>query len=219
MSFLSKLFGVDKAKSAIKKASKKSQASLQSGYDDVAGMYDPYVQGGQQAYGTLQNLVGMGGPGMQGVANDAWRQTPGYQAGMDAGIGAIDRSAVGRAGGNVLRDLYKYGSDYEDQRFGQHYNRMAGIADQGFNATGAVAGARTGMAQGQAGIQQNTGNQMANASLAGGSMLMGGLNSLAGLAGYGMGGGFGGGGFGVPTSAQQKLQPMQFSNNGNYYNW
>lgn len=218
MGFLSDLFGIDDARDAIRRAGTQAQGSLKSGYDDVAGMYQPYIQGGNQAYGSLMNLSGLtGGPN---AGWEAFQQSPIYTSGLDAGIGAIDRSAVGRGGlnsGNTLRDLTKFGSDYSTKNFGDFYNRQAGIANMGYGATGAQAGARTGLAQGQAGIQQNVGQGEANAALAGGGMLMSGIGSLANLAGFGLGGGFGGGGFGVPTSGQQK--PMQFSNNGSYYNW
>lgn len=202
MGWLSDLFGIDDAKDELRRASTQSQGTLQGGYDDVAGMYQPYVQGGQRAYGTLQDIA-YGGPQGQ-VAIDAYRQLPGYQAGLDSGVNAIDRSSVGRAGGNVLKDLYKYGSDYEDMRFGEHLGRLGSLASTGYNATGATAGARSGLAQGQAGIQQNTGQELANANLAGGGLLMGGINTLAGLGGLALGG-FGGGGFGVPTSGGMNI--------------
>lgn len=214
MGWLSDLFGIDDAKDAIRNASTQSQGTLQGGYDDVAGMYQPYVQGGQRAYSTLNDLV-LGGPGGEG-AIAAYRNLPGYQAGLDTGVNAIDRSSVGRAGGNVLKDLYKYGSDYEDMRFGEHLGRLGGLANTGYNATGATAGARTGLAQGQAGIQTNEGNQMANASLAGGNLLMGGINTLAGLGGMAMGG-FGGGGFGVPTSGGMNMGKYTGANDPRKY--
>lgn len=203
MGWLSDLFGIDDAKDELRRSSAQAQGTLQGGYDDIAGMYQPYAQGGGQAFSRLQDIV-MGGPQGQ-VAVDTYRSLPGYQAGLDTGINAIDRSAVGRATGNVNRDLYRFGSDYEDMRFGDYLGRLGGLAGTGYSATGATAGARGNLASGQAGIQQGTGQELANAELAGGNLLMGGINTLAGLAGYGLGGGFGGGGFGVPTSGGMNM--------------
>lgn len=222
MGFFDSLFGIDDAEDAIRKAGKKSTKTLQSGYDDVAGMYAPYREGGQQAYGSLMNLSGLtGGPN---AGWEAFQQSPIYTSGLDAGIGAIDRSAVGRGGlnsGNTMRDLARFAGDYNTKNFGDFYNRQAGIANQGYSATGAQAGARTGMAQGVAGIQQGVGQGEANAALAGGGLMMSGLGQLANLAGFGLGGGFGGGGgFGIPTSGGGSLGsagPNKLTWDGNGY--
>lgn len=211
MGLFDSLFGIDSARNNIKSAGKKATQSLNDSYTDVQGMYSPYVQGGNQAYGNLLALSGVGGPGAMQTASDQFRSSPGYMEGLNEGIGAIDRSAAGRGGimsGNTLRDLTRFGNDYASKGFGDYYNRIAGIANQGYNATGATAGARQNLGQGVAGIQQNEGNQLANADLASGGFLQNLIGSGLGAAGYALGGGFGNG-FGVPTSSR--------TNNTGYY--
>lgn len=219
MGFFDKIFGIDGAKKNIRQAGQQAQGSLQSAYDDTAGMYQPSREGGDAAYGDLLTLSGVGGPGSATMAWDQYKQSPMFQSGLNEGIGAIDRSAAGRSGlnnGNVIRDLSRFATDYNARNFGDYYNRIAGIANQGYNATGAVAGARQNLGQGQAGIQQNVGNQLANADLASGGFLQSLISSGIGAAGYAMGGGFG-----VPTSAPtaRKQQPFTVNNGGQYYNW
>lgn len=201
MGFFDSIFGVNKARDAIRRAGQEAQGSLETGYADIADLYRPYIEGGGQAYSSLMNLSGLtGGPN---AGWEAYQASPMYQVGLNQGIGAIDRSAVGRGGlnsGNTLRDLTRFASDYGTRNFGDYYNQVAGIANTGYGATGAQAGARGNLASGVAGIQQGVGQGEANAALAGGGMLMSGVNTLANLAGFGLGGGFGGGGFGIPTS-------------------
>lgn len=196
MGFFDSITGANKARDAIRLAGIASRDELQRGYDDVAGMYRPFVEGGGLAYSRLLDLSGVRGPGQAGVAYDAFRRSPGYMAGLDEGIGAIDRSAVGRATGNTLRDLVRFGNDYADRGFADYYNRIGGIADTGYSATGATARARERVAGGLAGVHQMVGQGDANAALTSGAGKMAGLQTLANLAGFAIGGGFG-----VPTSA------------------
>lgn len=201
MGFFDSIFGIDSARNNIRQAGKKAQGSLQTAYDDTAGMYQPYREGGNAAYGDLLTLSGVGGPGSATMAWDQYRQSPMFQSGLNEGIGAIDRSAAGRSGlnnGNVLRDLSRFATNYNAKNFGDYYNRIAGIANQGYDATGRVAAARGNLGQGQANIQQNVGNQLANADLASGGFLQSLIGSGIGAAGYAAGR-FGG--YGVPSSA------------------
>lgn len=222
MGFLDKLFGIDDARKRIQEAEQKSTKSLQSSYDDVQGMYSPYVDAGRTSLSSMMDLSGLSGPGSASLAYDEFRASPIYRTGMDEGIAAIDRSAAGRSGlnsGNTMRDLSRFASDYNNKSFGDYYNRIAGIGNTGYSATGATAGARQNLGQGTAGIQMQTGQELANADLASGSFLQKLISSGIGAAGYAMGGGFGsGGGFGVP--AAKKQSPLFFNDaNGVIYRW
>lgn len=203
MSFFDKIFGIDGAKKNIRQAGQQAQGSLQSAYDDTAAMYQPYRTGGDMAYSSLLDLSGVNGPGAATTAVDNFKSSPFATAGLQQGADAINRSAAGRSGiqnGNTLRALMDYGNDNWWKNYGDYYNRQAGIANQGYDATGRVAAARGNLGTGQAGIQTNVGNQLANADLASGGFLQSLISSGIGAAGYAMGGGFGRG-FGVPTSA------------------
>lgn len=208
MGLFDSLFGIDSARNNIKSAGKKATKSLQDSYTDVQGMYSPYVQGGNQAYGNLLALSGAGGPqAAQGAVND-FQSSPFATAGLQQGVDAINRASPGRATGNVLRSLMDYGNDNWWRNFDSYYNRQAGIANTGVQATGATANARQNMGTGVAGIQQNVGNQMANADLASGSLLSGLLNSGIGAGAY-----MYGKSFGVPTSAPASgSQPWTYDN-------
>lgn len=104
---------------------------------DLAGQFDPYATAGNSALERLMAGLGLTGGGQQ--FTEAYRALPGYQAGLDSGTRAIDYSAAARGmgqSGRTMKDLYRFGSNYEDQRSGDYLNRLAGLAGSGLSATG-----------------------------------------------------------------------------------
>jgi hypothetical protein len=191
MGFLSELFGVEDAKSAINAAAKKSTREQQAAYGDISGMYAPYRDQGGRAFTTLADLTGINGQGSADAAMGMFQQSPGYQFRFNEGVRAIDNS--GAANGNLLsgatlKGLTEFGQGIGSQEYGNWRNSLAGIADTGYNATGQTAGARGNTANALSNIYTNQGAGNANAELAGGGLLMSGFNSLANLAGMAMGG-------------------------------
>lgn len=176
-------------------------------FRDMGRGYDPYVQGGQSALQRLMAGLGLSG-GQQGQQNfnDAYRNTPGYQAGLQGGIDAVGNSASARSmtnSGRTLKDLMRFGSDYEDQRVGNYMTKLGGLAGSGMGALGAQnATIGTGL-QGQLGTRnlafgggmQSAGTigqgdiAGANAESAGAQNLLNTGMKLAGMAFGGMGGG------------------------------
>lgn len=121
---------------------------------------------------------------------DMFQTSPGYQFRFNEGVRAVDTSGAARGdllSGATLKALTNYGQGIGSQEFGNWRNSLAGLADTGYSATGQTAGARSNLGGNLSSIYTNQGAANANASLAGGSLLMGGVNTLANLAGYGMG--------------------------------
>lgn len=154
MSILGALTGSDAADAARKAAAdtyaKQKAATgslttygdtLPGQYADIAKVYDPYVSGGNDALARLMTGLGLGGDGAGFTA--AVHALPGYQAGLDTGTTAAMRglnAGPGLQSGAALKALYRYGSDYEDQRTGDYLNRLMGLTGVGASATGAKAG-------------------------------------------------------------------------------
>jgi hypothetical protein len=220
MGFLSSLFGVDDAQKAINKAAKKSSAEQTAAYGDISSLYSPYVHTGGRAFNTLADLSGINGQGAADNAMGMFQTSPGYQFRFNEGIRAIDNSGAARGNlfsGSTLKALTNYGQGVGSQEYGNWTNSLANLGNVGYGATSATAGARGNLAGNLTNIYTNQGAQNANASLAGGNLLMGGLNTLAGLAGYGMSGGFG---LGSPRPATAQMQqPIMVSNGGQPYYW
>ena len=221
MSFWSALTGSDAADAANAAAADqyaKQQAAAQATRDAGnayssnmtanAAAYDPYVGAGNSALARLMAGLGLGSGGAQ--FTEAYRALPGYRAGLDTGTAAVARGAGAKYGGtnqgSVLKNLYRFGSNYEDQRSGDYLTRLGGLAGSGLSATGAQVGTRSQGYGGQ--LQANlgaAGQQFGSAGTIGQGMVAGanaesqGAQNLlnAGLKIGGMAlGAFGGGGLG-----------------------
>lgn len=158
--------------------------------------FQPYAQGGQSAFNQL--LSGLGLSGDNGEAfTQAYHNTPGYQNGLDTGVRAVEGSANASHmlnSGKTLKGLYKFGSDYEDQRSNDYMSKLLGLTQLGQSATGQQVGTA---AQGYGGrLQQrgtSYGGQMQSAGTIGQGMVAGAnaeqsaLTNLMGMGAYGIG--------------------------------
>lgn len=107
-----------------------------SGFNNLAANYQPYTQAGTSSLSQLMAGLGLGGD--QQAFTDAYRGLPGYQNGLQAGSNAITGNAAARGmlnSGSTLKALQKFGSNYEDQRAGDHLSRLMGLSTQGLGAT------------------------------------------------------------------------------------
>lgn len=179
--------------------------TVPSSFNAVASGYDPYVSAGGSALTRLMAGLGLGGDTAEFTS--AYRSLPGYEAGREAGLsatqGALNAGNMGQSG-RALKALYRFGSDYEDQRSGNYLDRLAGLQAQGLSATGARAGIQGQGLTTQAGLRQSAfGGDMSSAGTVGQGMVAGAqarqtaLTNLMGagtyLAGSALGGGWGGG--------------------------
>lgn len=114
-----------------------------AGSDYAAGMaeqgakFQPYEQAGGSALNQLMAGLGLGGNSADFTAG--YHNLPGYQSGLDTGTkataAALNAGNVDQSG-KALKTLYRYGSDYENQRAGDYLTRLSGVAGAGQQATG-----------------------------------------------------------------------------------
>jgi hypothetical protein len=112
-------------------------------YNSIAKGYDPYTGAGNQALQQLMSGLGLNGSGGSEAFTNAYQSIPGYTEGREQGLDAAQRGLnAGNMGqsGRALKSLYRFGSDYENQRSGDYLNRLTGLQGQGLQATGAQAG-------------------------------------------------------------------------------
>ena len=148
--------------------------------------------------GTPANLGGsalspLGGGNSQQDAFALFRNTPGYQFGLDQGVKAVQSSAAARGGlnsGATLKALTKFGNDYADQQgFTPYMNRLAalsGMAQTSTDTTGKL-GLYTAGQIGQ--NLQNAGQARAQGIYGGANAWSNYTNSMAKMAGNMYGGG------------------------------
>lgn len=135
------------AKGAENAAGAQIQAATQANdlqkymYDTTRNDLAPYRQIGAGALGQMSALMGLdayGQPTNAPVNYSAFTNSPGYQFAMNQGLQGVQRqlAAGGRsASGAGLKAANQYAQDYASQGFGQFYNRLAGLAGQGQQAT------------------------------------------------------------------------------------
>lgn len=182
------------ANKASKGAKAATAAQTQSNNDAIAQQREasaraealsaPWRQVGMQALGEMARLNGIQLPpdlaAQLGVtpaeAADRYggfEKSPGYQFRMDEGKRAITGNAAARGlidSGTLGKGLIKYGQDYASNEFGAHYNRIAGVADQGRAAAGTASG-----------IITNTANNIGNLTTAQGVNAATGAATQAGI--------------------------------------
>ena len=101
---------------------------------------------------------------------------PSYQFRLNEGLKALDRQASARGGlisGGALKAAQRYGQDVASTEFGNAYNRLAGLANVGQTATGAMGNAASTYGA-------NAGNLMTSGAAARASGYVGGANALTG---------------------------------------
>lgn len=168
-------------------------------YNQTRNFVDPHLR--QQVLDSsntstlLANFLGVNGSGAQSSAVANYQNSPAFDAQFDAGQKAIDQSAVARGSlnsGATLKDLQSFGQGLYAQDYGNHLNRLGGLASSTAGATGGLLQSSSGLSNLLLGKgKYEDASQKANYEngLAQSSNIMG----LAGKAiGFATGGGFGG---------------------------
>ena len=119
----------------------------------------------------------------QQQAFDAFRNTPGYQFGLDQGRRAVESSAAARGGlnsGAALKALTKFGNDYADQQgFTPYMNRLSGLFGGAQTAAGQIGSYGTNFANNYGQNLQNAAQARANSTYASNQAWNNGINSAA----------------------------------------
>ena len=106
----------------------------------VAGL-QPWQQGGQQAFDLQGAYSGAQGQAAQQAAYDNFTSSPGQQWLQEQGNRQVLSGAAatgGLGGGEVQRDLNRFGQGLAQQDFGNQYNRLAGLSGQGLQASNSI---------------------------------------------------------------------------------
>lgn len=158
----------DRAADASVQGAQMAVAEQRRQYDLTRQDQQPWMQAGQNALAQLQD------------PQTSFQQSPGFNWLQQQGMRGIERSAAARGGGtsgNALKALAEFNTGLAQQDFGNWWNRTAGVAGVGQQATNMVGG----FGQQTAG---NVGNALIGAGDARASGIVGGANALSqGVAG------------------------------------
>lgn len=204
MSFFADFFGQSQ-QNDIKNANAQASAALKSGYDEgtaayktyadkASGMYDPWVASGRRGQTAYEDSLGLNGEagGQNALTMYRAASNPSLQYEQDRAQKGLEAAANARGGLNtgytaLAAARARQGLGYQDYQNWQ--NRLMGVGQQGFQATGQQAGiaqqtgqymgdARMGYGQQTAANDINYGNAMASSRNIG-------VNNLLGVAGAG----------------------------------
>lgn len=140
----------------------------------------PYSQGGQGAYSTLNNLLGVGGN--SSTMQSTLEGLPGYQFTRDQGLKSVQNSAAARGlgvSGGALKAAGTYATGLANSTYGNYVNQLQASANLGENAAAQTGTFATQTGQGVASNTIGAGNAQAAAANAQGSSVSNGASSIA----------------------------------------
>lgn len=178
MGFFSNMFNPAKA---VKKAGAKAIEETRATQAANTALFAPYVQGGGQGFGRLQDLYGLNGQDAMERAASTFQESPGYQFRLDQGVDALDRSAAAKGmlrSGAQMKALTDFGQGMASNEWGKWVGGISDIAK--FGLTGATNNASTNAAANQA--ITKTIMDIGNAQASQGAAQMGLLGDLVGSA-------------------------------------
>jgi hypothetical protein len=141
-----------KATDAPLDAGREANALLKYMYDQSRADQAPYRQAGTSALAGIQRLL---------ADPSSIASMPDYQFGLDQGTKALQNSASARGmtySGQQAKALQKYGNDYAGSKLNESYNRLAGIAGIGQQATNQTGALGANYANNAAGNLTDMGN-------------------------------------------------------------
>lgn len=141
---MSSLFGGAPAGQAIMGGSSNSSSSTNQAYPYLQGALSPTVANGGAAGNQISQMLGLNGGPAQNDAFTNWRNSTGYQFGLDQGMQSINGSAATQgllnSGGNE-KALQTYGQNYANTQYGNYNNMLQGLVNSGIQGAGVLGGA------------------------------------------------------------------------------
>jgi hypothetical protein len=148
----------------------KGITGVNSAFNEGVSALNQYIPQGTNAFNLMANFSGSGpgGAAAQQQAYDSYMEGPDVAFLREQGERSVlqNARAAGGVGGNVLKELQRYGTGVASQGFNDYYNRLKGVADMGFGASQGVGSLRGQ----QAGIVGNLSAQQAQNAMQGGQL-------------------------------------------------
>lgn len=199
------------AKSAANKASKTAadtaaannalQREIYDRNEQRLGFYDDQI--GRPAATQINALLGLAGANDGRAAFDTFRDSTGYQFGLNEGMRSLNSLYAGRGAldsGAGMKAALKFGNDYATQQgFYPYLNALQGQQGLGLSSASALAGVSQNYGNQVAANNNAAGSAAANAALVSGTasgQAMGGIANALGQFGSTVASSFGGGSVG-----------------------
>jgi hypothetical protein len=191
LGFLQDLTG-SSAKKALKQGKAASDAALQAGYDQATpfynqakALYQPYADAGGKANQLYADTLGVNGADAQATGENTYFNDPVQQRILQQKTNALLTQQNARGNTYNARGLLA-GQRVGLENYQGWQQQLAGLGNQGLQATGQIAGITSGqgdlrysLGAAQAGQETNYANARAQASQLGVNNLLGGLGVAA----------------------------------------
>lgn len=102
------------------------------------------IQQGGQAGSAIANMLGLNGSGAQNQGFNNFRNSTGYQFGMDQGMQAITGGAATKGllnSGSTLKGLNQFGQQFANSQYGDYMNQLQGLQGAGLQGAGVLSSA------------------------------------------------------------------------------
>lgn len=194
--------GAQSAANTQADAQKNAAAQQMSMFNTINGQEQPFIQAGQNATGSLSQLLGLtpGGGTNEGILTRAFdpssiTSSPGYQFAQQQGLQAVTNAEaplVGALSGPALKALTnfstgtaaQYYNDYFNQFQTQQnniFNRLSGLAGLGQNAASQVGNNGAQLGTGAAQATAAAGGAQAGGTVGAANALSGGIGSASNI--------------------------------------
>lgn len=145
----------------LRAAATQARGDINTGFDEARGYFQPFQQGGQQAF---QQQLALSGALGQDAFNQAYQESPQIaflrEQGMRSNLaGAAATGGLG--GGNVQRELQRFGQGLASQGLQQQIANLSGLSGMGMQGAQNLSGLATGRAGALGDIEMNTAQNVA----------------------------------------------------------
>ena len=156
---LNRLYGINI--DDLRAAAAQASGQINTGFDEARGYFQPYQQGGTQAFNQQMALSGALG---RDAFNQARQESPYEQFLFEQGMrGNLAGAAAtgGLGGGNVQRELQRFGQGLASQGLQQQIGNLSALSGMGMQGSQALSGLATGRAGALGDISMNTAQNIA----------------------------------------------------------
>jgi hypothetical protein len=129
---MSKIFGHSEAQSQSSNANREL----------INSTFTPLMNTGVKSGNAIADLLGLNGSQGQNQAFENWRNSTGYQFGLNQGLESINGNAATQGlmnSGATAKALETYGQNYANTQFGNYNNQLMGLLNGGLSAGNTVA--------------------------------------------------------------------------------
>lgn len=121
----------------------KARGDITGGRDRANALLMPFMESGSRATTLRDDMLGINGPEAQAAAYASFQHDPGFEAELQGGINALDRSATARGGlysGAAIKGAHDYGRTKIGESFQRRLSALMPVAEGGRSTAGAAAG-------------------------------------------------------------------------------